>query len=361
MANYLFINSLILLSFIFVGANITREIPSNFLSKAYIKILLGISGGLLGIVMIIYHYKVPGTTTTVDLRLLALMTINYIGGLTPTFISGIIILLFRTVYYGISLSSSVAVVQVCLSLLLFAIINKTCRKSFEKWMIMLLLIVAILISSCFYILNAVVDKNLIIIELSLAVICTGTIEYFLLQYVNTSNELYRKYKEDAKKDYLTGLYNRRSFDQQFTNKFERAKKYEERLSCMMIDIDYFKSVNDTYGHVSGDMVIKELASIISKKCRDVDIAGRVGGEEFCVLLSDCTSNISIEVGNRIRNAVRGHIFPISDGRFINITVSIGIATYPDTAQDIKSLKKEADEALYKAKQTGRDKVCFNIN
>lgn len=357
MVNYLFINSLILIAFIFLGASIEREIPKSL--NRYDKLILGISGGILGIIMIIYHYKVPGTATTVDLRLLALMAANYAGGFTPAFVAGIMIAVFRTGYYGISLSSIAAVIQICACLIFFVIMNKTNRASFKTWLIKLFTVLVILVSTYFYLLNGVAGRYLIILNLSLAIITMGIIEYFLLQYVRTSNELYRKYEEDSTKDYLTGLHNSRSFGLLAEDRFERAKINNEKVSCLMIDIDHFKKVNDTYGHASGDMVIKELAMVIKKGSREFDIIGRVGGEEFCVLLSNCSSELSMAVGQRLINAVREHKFPIDDGRFINITVSIGASTYPDDASDLKSVMENADEALYKAKQTGRDKVCSN--
>jgi len=183
--------------------------------------------------------------------------------------------------------------------------------------------------------------------------------YYLINYAIYSNELYRQYKKDSFKDFLTGLNNTRQFDNMLNLAFERVLENKEKLSCLMVDIDHFKKVNDTYGHAIGDIVLKELADILKKNCRVFDVVGRIGGEEFCVLLFDCSKEQAFEIGWGINKAVQNHEFPIGEDKFINITVSIGVAVYPDTTSNIECIKEKADMALYKAKHSGRNKVCDN--
>ena len=217
----------------------------------------------------------------------------------------------------------------------------------------------ILVSTFLYLLRNVDKHYIITFSFALVVALAGTLEYFLLEYTKNSNDLYRRYKHESSKDFLTGLNNTRNFDKLLNLNFEKVLQNNDRLSCLMIDIDYFKKVNDTYGHAVGDMVLKELALILSQNCRSFDIIGRVGGEEFCALLLDCDISRCFEIGLRIRNAVKLHSFSIGENRYINITVSVGCATYPDTVKDLEELKKKADAALYIAKESGRDKVCCN--
>ena len=165
------------------------------------------------------------------------------------------------------------------------------------------------------------------------------------------------YKKDSIKDFLTGLYNTRQFDKILNLSFERVLENKEKLSCLMIDIDNFKKVNDTYGHAIGDIVLKELAQILKNNCRVFDVVGRIGGEEFCALLLNCPKDQTSEIALRINNAVEKHEFNISENKFINITVSIGVAIYPDTTSNLEDIKEKADIALYKAKQSGRNRVC----
>jgi diguanylate cyclase len=181
--------------------------------------------------------------------------------------------------------------------------------------------------------------------------------YYLLKYVKSSNELYRRYKNEATKDFLTGLNNTRQFDLIFNKSAINANEKDEKLSCLMIDIDHFKHVNDTYGHAVGDIVLRELAVILKNTCRIFDAVSRVGGEEFCVLLIDCSKEQAMDIGKRICGEVKKHEFEIGDGMKIRITVSVGISAYPELTDNIEMLLKQADDSLYKAKQTGRDKVC----
>jgi diguanylate cyclase len=217
--------------------------------------------------------------------------------------------------------------------------------------------VFILTTTFIYLLNDVENQYLIIFNFSLVIIFSGILEYFLLKYAKRANELYRVYQTDSTKDFLTGLNNTRQFDKLLNMSFERAIGNNEKLSCLMVDIDHFKKVNDTYGHASGDLVLKELADILNKSCRSFDFVGRVGGEEFCLLLLDCPADRSFEIGMRIRNYVKEHKFSVGDNKVINITVSIGTATYPDTVESLEEILEKADIGLYKAKQSGRDRVC----
>jgi len=159
----------------------------------------------------------------------------------------------------------------------------------------------------------------------------------------------------AVKDALTGLYNRRRFEAMLENEFKRALRYEHPLSCMMIDIDNFKSVNDTFGHQTGDLVLKECAKVIQTTIREVDTAARWGGEEFVVLSPSTTKENCLRAAERIRKAVSAHVFPALQGRAI--TISIGVAGLPNPSLGTQeALVHAADLALYEAKKKGRDRV-----
>ncbi len=156
-------------------------------------------------------------------------------------------------------------------------------------------------------------------------------------------------------DPLTGLFNRRRFESILTLEFKKASRYQTPLSCMMIDIDHFKSINDAFGHRAGDIILKEIANIIQRNIRDVDTASRWGGEEFAVLIPNTTKENAIQPANRILKAVYKHSFPDIAGR--NVTVSIGIADLMDPAiTDEERLVHAADLAMYEAKRKGRNRV-----
>ena len=183
------------------------------------------------------------------------------------------------------------------------------------------------------------------------------IVYYNLIYISKTNELYRKLNYDAKKDFLTGLNNVRTFDNILNKLINNAIEKQERLSILMIDVDFFKNVNDNYGHSSGDLVLKQLSNILVSSSRSFDVVSRNGGEEFTVILLDCNCTHATTIAERIRKNVEEYIFSVEGNRAINITVSIGISSYPDISTNINDLLTQADDALYLAKRTGRNKVC----
>lgn len=153
----------------------------------------------------------------------------------------------------------------------------------------------------------------------------------------------------------TGLNNVRQFDNEL-NKIIKELSSNSVVSMLFIDIDFFKKVNDTYGHQNGDKVLEDLGKILLSSCSHLDVVSRNGGEEFSVLMTDCPRGKVMEVAERIRLAVQEHKFYLFDGQAINITVSIGVAIYPDTVNDINMIVEKADEALYEAKRAGRNRV-----
>ena len=157
-------------------------------------------------------------------------------------------------------------------------------------------------------------------------------------------------------DDLTRLYNHKYFVRRLGDEFKRAKRYYSSLSCMMIDLDNFKRINDTYGHQAGDKVLKDVAKVLKKCVRETDMIARYGGEEFSVILPNSVRDDALRLAERIRNSVRNFIFDcIKEGEMI--TVSIGVTTYPHPdITDLDNLIRKADTALYKAKEGGKDRV-----
>lgn len=276
MLNDLFINTLLLISFTFVGGHVSREMPANLRGNIFGKIILGIAGGVLGILMMVYAIQVIGTSTLLDLRSLSILMISSIGGFTSMLITGLIIAIYRIGHYGITQSSIFALAHFFLYITFFTIINKKVKTPWKNWFTKLTMVVFILVATFLYLLKDVENHYLIIFNFSLVLIGAGILEYFLFECAKRSNELYRIYKTDSTKDFLTGLNNTRQFDKLLNMSFERVIEKNEKLSCLMVDIDHFKKVNDTYGHAVGDIVLKELADILEQNCRAFDFVGRVG-------------------------------------------------------------------------------------
>lgn len=168
--------------------------------------------------------------------------------------------------------------------------------------------------------------------------------------------------KSALHDALTGLLNRGEFDFRLEYEIKRHTRDSQTFGLLMLDIDHFKNINDTYGHPDGDEVLKELAKRIQTSVRERggDYCFRYGGEEFAVILVNADLNESIEVAERIRLAVCGNPFSLSKNRInmVTVTVSIGIAIFPKDANDKDRLKKRADKMLYEAKESGRNCVKY---
>jgi diguanylate cyclase (GGDEF)-like protein len=169
-------------------------------------------------------------------------------------------------------------------------------------------------------------------------------------------ELMRKFERMAITDPVTGLFNRRRFEEMLAQEYERYRRYGPPFSCLMIDVDHFKTINDTYGHDVGDIVLKETAQTIQAQIRGVDTVARYGGDEFAVILSQQKADEAIKAAGRILKHVRQLRFKeMKKGG--KITLSIGIAALPDP--DLKGMDQIvqcADYALYKAKKQGRDRA-----
>ena len=165
------------------------------------------------------------------------------------------------------------------------------------------------------------------------------------------------YKKLSNSDELTKLANYRHFSETLQKETERAKRYNRPLSLMMIDIDDFKSCNDTYGHPAGDMVLKRIASLIKKNTRGCDLVARYGGEEFSVILPETSEEEAHVVTERIRESIDRFKFKTEDRKPLgNISVTIGLSSIPKNANNKKELINTADAALYSGKASGKNCV-----
>ncbi len=164
-------------------------------------------------------------------------------------------------------------------------------------------------------------------------------------------------EHQAQTDPLTQVANRGHFVEIANQELARCRRYGHPLSLWMLDIDHFKAVNDTYGHHAGDVALQSLMVTSREALRDWDILGRMGGEEFAVLLPETDTTKALEVAERLRMMVAATNIPIEDGQIVRMTVSTGIATANDGDITVDTLLERADKALYEAKRSGRDMVC----
>jgi diguanylate cyclase (GGDEF)-like protein len=175
-----------------------------------------------------------------------------------------------------------------------------------------------------------------------------------------NRSLVKQLEELSIRDPLTGLYNYRHLQNCLDDEIERSRRYQHSFFILMIDADHFKEVNDTYGHLFGDFVLKELGRIIGENLRSSDRLFRYGGEEYLVLMNEISVNEAIAASNRLMAIVRRHAFQNGETA-TTITVSMGGAFFPRDAEDKVSLIKKADQALYRSKLSGRNRFECDVD
>jgi diguanylate cyclase (GGDEF)-like protein len=176
--------------------------------------------------------------------------------------------------------------------------------------------------------------------------------------ITEQKDLQKQLELQAHHDYLTGLSNRRHFMEQGGLALAVAKRYDHALSLCMLDIDQFKSINDTRGHKAGDIVLQKLGHILRETLRTVDIVGRMGGEEFAILMPETDLQEAAEIAERLRETIAKCDVILEAGLPLHFSVSIGVSTMKDKEVNMDILISQADTALYQAKNTGRNKVCL---
>lgn len=180
---------------------------------------------------------------------------------------------------------------------------------------------------------------------SLADICAAAIQN--ARHFQTTKQL-------AYLDGLTGIFNRRYFEMRIAEELERAQRYSANLAVMMVDIDHFKRLNDEFGHLLGDEVLKQVSALFMTQLRKGDLMCRYGGEEFAMVLPQTTGENAMDVAEKLRRMVEGHYFP---GVPRPVTISVGVADYPEHGRTRDEIIATADTALYAAKQAGRNRVA----
>ncbi len=206
-----------------------------------------------------------------------------------------------------------------------------------------------------------INKYIIIALAALTIfILLGVVYFFILKLVKKLSESRERIQQMAITDDLTGCYNRRYFFLKFEDEFERARRFGKFLSCVMMDIDHFKKINDTYGHQAGDVVLKKISTLLKNNSRSIDTTARYGGEEFIIILPETEKTGAATVAEKWRELIEGTSVKINETQSIRVTCSFGVAAY--TPAELKELNdsadiiKAADISLYLAKAKGRNRV-----
>ncbi|MBI5138022.1 MAG: GGDEF domain-containing protein [Nitrospirae bacterium] len=200
------------------------------------------------------------------------------------------------------------------------------------------------------------QTRLVLASTALAVLLAVLASVGLTQMGRELRDNEARFRYLARHDPLTGLDNREEFKQRLDMEVRRSERFGHPFSLLMVDIDQFKQVNDTHGHPTGDEVLCDLARLLRGTLRGIEPAARYGGEEFAVILPETDLHGALTTAERLRAAAAGMAVPTQNGQEVAITVSIGVATFPDHGGDARTLVAKADKALYLAKRNGRDRV-----
>ena len=184
---------------------------------------------------------------------------------------------------------------------------------------------------------------------------TAFISAYIVKYFITSRDFEHQYKL-ATTDGLTELYNHRYFQEQMKLNVENSKRYGNEFSMIILDIDFFKKFNDTYGHQSGDAVLRQVAQTLKRSVRATDIACRYGGEEMSIILPNTGKNVAHSTAEKICERVSSNKFKLQGDKEVSVTISLGVSTYPQDGQTPSELIESADKRLYNAKNNGRNQV-----
>lgn len=350
----LFVNVFIVISYIFLGASLLRD---KQVHSRVAKYLVALYCSLMSITLIIYSIKVNDANVIIDLRQVPIVLAYYFGGVISAILTGFFTILFRMGYYGVNQSSFMSLLNILLFIPGFYGIDRLIKNRKYRYIYYSLFSIIVVAPTFQFLLYHNEIRNVILFSYLMSISIVNVLVFYLLNYVERNNFLYRKYKDESKMDFLTGLNNVREFKSIMASLNQNKSEFNQ-LSVLMIDIDHFKKINDQYGHLIGDQVLMKLAQVIKKEVREQDVVSRVGGEEFCVLLFNQGVDESMQCAERIRHVVEYHDFSVKDHHSLSITISIGVGIYPDRVDSILNLVKHADEALYLSKSNGRNQVTL---
>lgn len=341
--------AIVIVPLFFASQHFKKHHHSDSIGK---RLLTGVAAGLLGTILLVFTIQIDDAI--IDFRQLAVILSAFFGGIYSSIITGVIICVMRLLLFPpITEASAIAAFN---SIIVAAVVGVLSIKVTHYWRFWVSsMAVLVFTTGTVFIINRGYDGIYTASIYAITIFIGGSITAYILKFLLRAKETFTKLESEASFDFLTGLHNNRKFDSTFSQLADSARKNNERLTVALIDIDHFKKVNDTYGHVNGDVVLAQLAGILNDAVRAVDTVSRNGGEEFSVLMYNTTTTNSQLIAEKIRAAVESHKFQLNDGKLIHITVSIGIAAFPET--ELEALYSKADQALYQAKALGRNKVC----
>ncbi|GIP53991.1 GGDEF domain-containing protein [Paenibacillus vini] len=347
-------NFTVLTTFLFFGNMVWGKCQAYNLHKSnQTKLILGLVLGLFGVALMYYTFPI-NTYVFADFRQLPILISVSLGGWIAGLVATVIIFVYRLVFLsGVSMASIWGAVNALGTFIIAILILKDYKLSLQRWAWTLGLSAGL--SVVVFSIILVENKWVPIGTFCLVFIVGGMFTLAMLLYLKRSDDSLRIMREAAHRDFLTGLFNARAFEVIMEQRIASSTRYRVPITLLLIDIDHFKQVNDTFGHPAGDAVLSQLAMVLRDTFHPGDHIARKGGEEFAVIVDDCDSERIEIIAERLRRNVENQIFILPDGTEHKITISAGSATYPDIVEEL--LFERADQALYQAKTSGRNRVC----
>ncbi|PCK22403.1 hypothetical protein CEY02_04465 [Bacillus pumilus] len=351
----LFINLTILVTFHYLFMLVFKE---NFLKKEDTllrQICKGMISGLLGVLLMFFSIKAG--PAIIDLRHIPLILTAFYGGIAQTFIAACVVIIGRLL-----IEANVGSFINIFSMIFIATASFLIAERHLNHVLKMLLSITIsnVIATILFI--TIVHETSFELHFTYWIFSyiAGLFNFYIIEHQTKSYQLLNLYKFQAHYDFLTGVLNKRKFEEVLSDAFlMKLKQPTHQMSLIYLDIDYFKSINDQYGHHEGDIVLKEIGTRLMKNTRSSDYIGRIGGEEFAVLLPNCSVEKTWQIAERLRRKIADQPIYLQNGTSIQITVSLGCAYFPGTSANINQLPITADQELYKAKQSGRNQVSFS--
>ncbi len=346
-------NFALLTSFLFFGNLLSRKYERYLEKHRNIhRVINGLMLGLFGILLMMAGLWISGNFV-VDLRHLPIIISVYMGGPVSGLLTTLIISLYRIyITGGWTVISLAATVNCFMTLAISLTFIREKNLTLSKWMSAVLGSAVVSLSATFYVASPLNPESIFIFTTIKTL--GGLFAYFMMNHIKKTERAIHLLEEAANRDHLTGLYSPRAFDALFEEVFHISKATKKPFALVMLDIDHFKKINDTYGHLNGDTVLSQLGILLNQESTRKAYPSRKGGEEFAILIGDCDSHTAEVFAERIRKAVEKGPFQLNDGTIVPLTVSIGAGSFPTIAAD--KLLEKVDDALYEAKRSGRNRV-----
>lgn len=357
MINGILVNLSFLVSFLCIGILVFHKYRIARRTKQrqhFSSFLLGIFDGCMGIVLMIFAAR-TGNGTAVDFHCVAILLAAVWGGVLPLVLCAALQILYMVLSSGFGMATVCGAGTILFTAAASGLVVHTKLTQGKKWALCTALFIPIASIEYLPLLSSGGFWNTLT-AFSAALLPVSALSYDIVRTAFNNDALIRRLRRESARDYLTGLNNVRKFDKMYNIAVRSALNRRQSLSLLMCDIDFFKKVNDRYGHRNGDAILVQLSGILQRNFPR-SVISRNGGEEFTVLLRNRTEPQALAEAERLRADVEHSGFALLDGSEIRITISVGVASCLHPGEEADRLLERADTALYMAKRGGRNKVA----